>query len=207
MIQIVDSQFIKSATKHSEYAETPYLEIAFAGKSNVGKSSFINALTGRRNIAKTSSTPGKTRLINFFDVRVIRYDDDKTRLGEGFFMLTDLPGYGYAKVSKTERESWKYMIDEYLATRSNLRLMFLLVDIRHSADPKDLVMKDLLVHKNIPFIIVATKADKIGHNAAESRRREFSKSFGVAQERIIAVSSVKKTGLDKVLRQLEEILF
>lgn len=207
MIQIAESEYITSATKKKEYPETPFFEIAFCGKSNVGKSSLINALLMRKKIAKTSSTPGKTRLINFFNVRVIRYNQAKERVGEGNFILTDLPGYGYAKVSKDERERWKYMIDEYLNERTNLRLMLLLIDIRHDADPKDLLMKDLLSQKQIPFIIAATKSDKVGKNVAQSQRKKLSKAFGIDESSIIAVSSLKKTGIEAITTRIEEMMF
>lgn len=207
MLNIVGSEFVTSAVKPDQYPEVPYFEIAVAGRSNVGKSSLINLLLNRKKIAKTSSTPGKTRLVNFFRVRVIRYNDDKERIGEGFFSFVDLPGYGYARVSKSERESWKVMIRKYLESRPQLRLLMLLVDIRHGIDPKDLVMVEMLQSYKILFMIIATKSDKIPKNEIPKYIKNMSKEMLIDPKQIVAVSSLKRTGLDKLMERLEEILF
>ena len=207
MLKIVESEFVSSAVKKEQYPETPFLEIAVAGRSNVGKSSLINILLNRKKIAKTSSTPGKTRLLNFFKVRVIRYNEQQERIGEGYFSLVDLPGYGYAKVSKTEREKWKAMIKNYLVSRPQLKLLLLLVDIRHSADPKDIMMIELLNSYALPSIIIATKSDKIRKNEIPGFRKKLSLELSKDKEDILSVSSLKKTGLENILLRLEELLF
>lgn len=207
MISIVNSEFITSAVKPEHYPESSYLEIAVAGRSNVGKSSLINILLNRKRIAKTSSTPGKTRLVNFFLVRVIRYNDNKERIGDGFFSLVDLPGYGYARVSKNERESWKKMVSLYLEKRQQLRLVLLLVDIRHDADYKDKLMIDMLKHYNLSFLIVATKSDKVPKNGIPRKLNDLSKQLGADRKDLIALSALKKTGLEELLSKIEQSLF
>ncbi len=207
MLHIAEAEFITSAVKPVQFPPSPYLEIAVAGRSNVGKSSLINILLNRKKIAKTSSTPGKTRLVNFFQVRVIRYDNSRERIGEGFFSLVDLPGYGYARVSKTERESWKTMIKGYLEDRPQLRLLLLLVDIRHSADPKDLLMLEMLNSYQLPYLIIATKADKIPKNSVRKQVDSLSQELHTERGNIVPVSALTKRGLDILINKLEEVLF
>ncbi|MCK5050242.1 MAG: YihA family ribosome biogenesis GTP-binding protein, partial [Candidatus Cloacimonetes bacterium] len=161
-MRIVESKFVKSAVKPVDYHPTAFAEIAFAGKSNVGKSTLINMLLNRKGIAKVSNKPGKTRLINFFE---IRFKIDEKEL-DGFFSFVDLPGYGYAKVSKTQRDSWKKMILTFFENRLQLRGVVCLVDIRHKADPKDILMIQMLQSMNIPFMVAATKSDKIPKSKA-----------------------------------------
>jgi GTP-binding protein len=206
MLKIAEAEFITSAVKPEQYPDAPYLEIAVAGRSNVGKSTLINLLLNRKKIAKTSSTPGKTRLINFFRVRIIRYDEQKERIGEGFFSLVDLPGYGYARVSKVEREKWKTMVQKYLTARPELRLMLLLVDIRHDADAKDIMMSEMLRAHNLPFLIIATKADKIKKTEVQKFRSLLSRTFDVQLSDILPVSALKKTGMEELLNRLEDNL-
>lgn len=142
------SDLEKVAVKKETYPANNLPEFAFAGRSNVGKSSFINAMLGRKNLARTSSTPGKTRTINFYKV-----NED--------LRLVDLPGYGYAKVSKKEKDSWANIINEYLETRENLLETILLVDIRHDPTQLDLQMYDYLLASGFSGIVIATKKDKI----------------------------------------------
>ena len=143
-----NAEILLSAVSKAQYPEDDLPEIALAGRSNVGKSSFINTLLGRKNLARTSGKPGKTQQLNFYNI------DDKIR-------FVDVPGYGYAKVSKTERAKWGKMIEEYLTTRENLRVVVSLVDMRHEPSADDVQMYDFLKFYDIPVIIVATKADKI----------------------------------------------
>ncbi len=154
------AEFLLSASAPSHFPETPYAEIAFAGRSNVGKSSLLNKLLRRKNLAKTSATPGKTRLINFFRV------DDR-------FQLVDLPGYGYAKVSKTEREAWRRLIESYLVERDQLRLLVSLIDIRHEPTKLDRELLDWLERVQLPYAVVLTKADKVKQGMIERREREL----------------------------------
>lgn len=147
-MRVISAEFVKSATKPSEYPPENLPEIAIAGKSNVGKSSLINTLVNRKNLAKTSSSPGRTQTINFFRV------NEK-------ISLVDLPGYGYAKVSLRIRETWKPMVESYLQTREGIRMVVLILDARRGASPEDLTLLDWLDYHQIPPLIVLTKADKL----------------------------------------------
>lgn len=151
MIRITSAEFITSAVKTADYPAGDIPEVALAGRSNVGKSSLLNKLVSRKGLARTSNTPGRTRLINFFLV------NDQ-------FHLVDLPGYGYAKVSAGERESWRKMVEGYLKTRKSLRGVALLVDSRHQPTALDVQMYGWLKHRGIPAVVVATKADKLSRS-------------------------------------------
>lgn len=147
-MKVTSSEIVISAVKPAQYPDVNIPEIALAGRSNVGKSSFINKILARKNLARTSSKPGKTQTLNFYIINEILH-------------FVDVPGYGYAKVSKTEREAWGKMIETYITTREQLRAVVLLVDVRHPPSKDDVLMYNFLKHYNIPTIIVATKADKI----------------------------------------------
>lgn len=147
-MQVNFADIVMSAVSPAQYPTEGYPEIALAGRSNVGKSSFINTLLNRKKLARTSSKPGKTRTINFYDIN-----------HEFFFV--DVPGYGYAKVSKKEREKWGTMMNEYFTQRKELVLTILLVDFRHEPSPEDCQMYDFLKYYDLPVLVVATKADKI----------------------------------------------
>lgn len=180
-----NAEILLSAANKSHYPQDDIPEIALAGRSNVGKSSFINTLLNRKNLARTSGKPGKTQLLNFFNI------DDKLR-------FVDVPGYGYAKVSKTERAKWGKMIEEYLTIRDNLRAVVSLVDLRHDPSADDVQMYEFLKYYEIPVIVVATKADKIPrgewnkHESAIKKKLDFDKT-----DDFIIFSSVDKTGLDQ----------
>jgi len=199
-MRIVESQFITSAVKPDQYPPSQYSDIAFAGKSNVGKSSLLNTLLGRKRIAKISSTPGKTRLINFFSVRFKTGENEET----GYMNFVDLPGYGYAKVSKKERDSWKKMLSNYFNFRHQLKAVIVLVDIRHKADEKDKMMINMLRDNNIHFIVAATKSDKIPKNKIMKITKNLKIEFGLSD--IIAVSSLKKTGTDELLQRINKLI-
>ena len=179
-----NAEILLSAANKSHYPQDEIPEIALAGRSNVGKSSFINTLLNRKNLARTSGKPGKTQLLNFFNI------DDKLR-------FVDVPGYGYAKVSKTERAKWGKMIEEYLTSRENLRAVVSLVDFRHEPSADDVQMYEFLKYYEIPVIVVATKADKVPRgkwNKYESvikKKLDFDKN-----DDFIVFSSVNKDGLD-----------
>lgn len=179
-----NAEILLSAANKSHYPQDEIPEIALAGRSNVGKSSFINTLLNRKNLARTSGKPGKTQLLNFFNI------DDKLR-------FVDVPGYGYAKVSKTERAKWGKMIEEYLTSRENLRAVVSLVDVRHEPSTDDVQMYEFLKYYEIPVIVVATKADKVPRgkwNKYESvikKKLDFDKN-----DDFIFFSSVNKDGLD-----------
>lgn len=169
-------------------------EIAFVGRSNVGKSSFINAFLGRKDLAKTSSKPGKTRTINFYNI-------DKK------FRLVDLPGYGYAKVSKTEKAKWDKLINEYLHDRENLKEVFLLVDIRHEPTNLDLQMYNWIIESGFTGFIIATKYDKISRNQLHKHIKQIMKKLDVADEDLIfAYSSETGHNIGVINEQVEVIV-
>ena len=179
-----NASILLSAANKSHYPQDELPEIALSGRSNVGKSSFINTLLGRKNLARTSSKPGKTQLLNFYNI------DDKLR-------FVDVPGYGYAKVSKAERAKWGKMIEDYLISRDNLRAVVSLVDFRHDPSADDVQMYEFLKYYDIPVILVATKADKVPrgkwnkHEVAIKKKLNFDKF-----DQFIIFSSVDRTGLD-----------
>ena len=200
MIQIIESKFIKSAVKPDQYPATGFAEFAFVGKSNVGKSSLINTVLNRKTLAKVSSQPGKTRLINFF---VIRF---KAGQENGYFTLVDLPGYGYAKVNKTEREKWKSMITDYFHYRLQLIAVVVLVDIRHKADNKDLAVMQMLTEYQKNFCVIATKSDKIPKTQQLSRINKLRKEYIYLHDKIIPFSALKKRGINEILDWMENQL-
>lgn len=180
-----NAEILLSAANKSHYPQDNIPEIALAGRSNVGKSSFINTLLNRKNLARTSGKPGKTQLLNFFDI-------------DGKLRFVDVPGYGYAKVSKSERAKWGKMIEEYLTSRDNLRAVVSLVDLRHDPSADDVQMYEFLKYYEIPVIVVATKADKIPrgkwnkYESAIKKKLDFDKN-----DDFIIFSSVNKAGLDE----------
>lgn len=192
MLRFVESFFVKSAAAPKDYPASAYPEFAIAGRSNVGKSTLINLLTDRRKLAKTSNHPGKTRLLNFF---LIRWKDDKAAT-EGRLQLTDLPGYGFAEVSQAEQEKWRKMLTHYFDERQQLRGIILLVDIRHAADPKDILMLELLRLRKLDYCVVATKADKIPKTKISKTLQLLAKGLGLEGIPLYAVSALKNTGLD-----------
>lgn len=194
MFRLVQSYFVKSAVEPVDYPASAFAEFAFAGRSNVGKSTLINLITGVHGLAKTSSTPGKTRLLNFF---LIRWKDDETA-SEGRLQLTDLPGYGFAEVGQAEQEKWRKMINRYFEEREQLKAIIVLVDIRHPADDKDILMLELLRLRGIEHCVVATKADKIPKNKIPKTLQLLSKGLGLKDEPIYPVSALKKTGMDQI---------
>lgn len=177
--------------KMSQYPDDKKPEIAFAGKSNVGKSTLINGMIGRKALARTSSQPGKTRTINFYDVEDVLY-------------FVDLPGYGYAKAPKSEIERWGKMIDEYLNKRETLMGIVLLVDIRHEPGENDKLMYDWLKHYGYDIIIVATKMDKIKRSQIQKQLSCIKKSLNMAPEdKLIAFSGETKVGVEELWSIIE----
>lgn len=191
---IKKSRFVLSLSELKPFQGQGLPEIALAGKSNVGKSSLINSLTNNSKLARTSSEPGKTRLVNFYE------------LNEEMF-LVDLPGYGFAKAPKTERERWAGMIEGYLEKSENLRHVFQLVDIRHTPTQEDVMMINYLRHYDIPFTVIATKADKLSKAQRGRQIPVICRTLVVQPWEIIQYSSEDKTGRDKLLEQIEAILY
>ena len=182
-------KFLKSAVKREDYPPPVYPEVAFVGRSNVGKSSIINAILGR-NIAKVSSSPGKTRLINFFLV-----NDN--------FYFVDLPGYGFAKVSKAEREKWRKMIERYFHTRENLKNVVLLVDSRHKPTELDIIMKEWLETLGIPFVVVGTKMDKLNQSEKAKAKKIIRETLNLDKNFPVFLTSAKeKTGITELTKFL-----
>ena len=179
-----NAEILLSAANKSHYPQDDIPEIALAGRSNVGKSSFINTLLNRKNLARTSGKPGKTQLLNFFNI------DEKLR-------FVDVPGYGYAKVSKSERAKWGKMIEEYLTSRENLRAVVSLVDLRHDPSADDVQMYEFLKYYEIPVILVATKADKIPRGKWNKHESAIKKKLNFdPNDDFILFSSVHNTGME-----------
>ena len=165
-------------------------EVSFVGRSNVGKSSLLNRLLGRKQLARVSSVPGNTANINFFDVDGIKF--------------VDLPGYGYAKVSHTEKQRWADLIGGYFEQERSFNLVISLVDIRHEAQKLDLQMVDFLTEAELPFVVALTKADKITRNKQNQTAATLRSSFDLAQEQIIITSSETGLGIDELRRRIED---
>ena len=190
-MKIKEASFVGSFVKPEQFPDEMMPEIALAGRSNVGKSSLINTLLGRKKLAKTSGTPGKTRTINFY------------RINQNFFFV-DLPGYGYAKVSKKERDSWGKMIENYLTKRENLREVVLLVDIRHDPSEDDRIMYEWIRHQGFGHLVVATKADKLSRSRQMQQMRRIKTKLAMPDSSVILpFSALKKTGTEEVWELLE----
>lgn len=193
-MKISKSDLQAIAVKPNQYPKDDLYEIAFAGRSNVGKSSFINSMINRVNLARTSSKPGKTRTINFY-------------LINENFRFVDLPGYGYAQVSKGERKKWGQIIEEYLVERENLKEVVLIVDIRHEPTDSDLMMYDWIRSFGYMGIVIATKADKISKGKWQKHVKIIREKLGVEDSNlIIPYSAEKKINKDLVWKRFEEIL-
>lgn len=192
---INQSEFAVSAVKASQYPAGGLDEIALAGRSNVGKSSLINTLLQRKNLARTSSSPGKTQTLNFY-----RVDSDQAD-----FYLVDVPGYGYAKVSKKQREEFGEMIQDYLETRAYLKGLILLIDGRHEPTADDIAMYDYAQYLDLPILVVATKMDKIKKNAFNKTEAAFRKHLNLNKENVtfLPFSSVTKLNVDQVKNWIE----
>ena len=192
-ITVARSEYVTSAVSKKTCPEETLPEIVFVGRSNVGKSSLINSLTRRKSLARTSGTPGKTQTINFFRV-TLKVAEDRREI---FFV--DLPGYGYAKTSKTNRKLWAKFVDEYLSSGRDIKFVCQLVDMRHEPQESDLQSFASLVEKNLPVLIVATKSDKIGKTVRQKHLDAIQKAFGLDAESILPYSSTKNEGRSELL--------
>ena len=194
MIKIKKSELETVAVKPSQYPPAGLPEIAFAGRSNVGKSSLLNLLTGRKALARVSGSPGKTRTINFYTVN-------------DAFRIVDLPGYGYAKISKSVSENWGEMMESYLSNREGLKKVIQLVDVRHAPSAQDVQMYEYLKYYGLDGIVVATKADKVSRNELQKCISVIRKTLGLSPEdKVIPISSLKRTGHDILLGEIEKLL-
>ena len=191
MILIKDAKFVVSAADKKGFLKPDKPMIAVCGKSNVGKSSFINMLANKNKLARTSGDPGRTRLVNYFDF--------------GEFLLADLPGYGFARVSKAEKEKWGKMLDDFFAEKENIAHVFALADIRHDPTRDDLTMIDYLYYERIPFTVVATKSDKLAKTRVKDAVRRIAAAFKTGEGNVLPVSAVTKKGKDEVLSLIEKI--
>lgn len=193
-MKITSAEFIKSAVWPPQYPPAIMPEIAFVGRSNVGKSSLINTLVGRKNLAKTSNTPGRTQLINFFEINKM-------------VSFVDLPGYGFAKVAQSVKKDWGDMIEAYLRERTNLALVVFILDIRRDPSIDDLSLRDWLGHYRIPCVYVLTKSDKLSNNQAIAQVRRIEKSIRISSENKFMVFSAKtQKGKGDIWQFIEEHL-
>lgn len=193
-MKIKNAEFLYSAGYPDQLTEQKVPEIAVAGRSNVGKSSFINFITGNGKLAKTSKEPGRTRLVNYFLVN------------GGEFMLVDLPGYGFARVSDEEKLKWAELIEAYFKSPAALRHVFLLLDIRREPGEGDVRMLNYMYHYVIPFTVILTKADKLSRMQAIDRRRKIAAALKIGADNIIISSSYAKQGKEDILTRIDEIL-
>lgn len=193
-MKITKSEFVISAVKPAQYPEDALPEIALAGRSNVGKSSLINCLIQRKNLARTSSKPGKTQTINFY------------RLNDQFY-FADVPGYGFARVSKSIRQAWGRMIERYMTSRENLRAVIQVVDIRHPPSKDDEQMFAFLQYHQLPTIVVATKADKISRNQQGKHLRVIRERLDLSPDvPLVLFSAVSRLGKEELWDQLSVYL-
>ncbi|WP_058307217.1 ribosome biogenesis GTP-binding protein YihA/YsxC [Gracilibacillus massiliensis] len=189
-MKVNKAEIVISAVSEKQYPNNRWPEIALAGRSNVGKSSFINKLINRKNLARTSSKPGKTQTLNFYTIN-------------DAFYFVDVPGYGYAKVSKKEREKWGKMMEEYFSLRDTLRLTVLIVDIRHKPTEDDRMMYDFLKHFEIPVLVIATKLDKIPKNKKDTHLKRVINTLEMdPDDAVIPFSAETSEGKEEVWRYL-----
>ncbi|MBP9920446.1 ribosome biogenesis GTP-binding protein YihA/YsxC [Proteiniclasticum ruminis] len=186
-MRIKNAEFVTSAVKQNQYPETVHPEVAFVGRSNVGKSTIINALTNRRKLAKVSNTPGRTRLVNFF-------------LINGQAMLVDLPGYGYAKISKSDKAAWGKIIEDYIVNSPNLKRFVLLVDSRHKPTQDDIAMMDYLRYYEKDVVVIGTKLDKLKRNDIKKSEKLIRETLQMEKEEpLFLYSSTSKENLQQVI--------
>ena len=192
-MKLQNSKFEISAVSEKQYPKGDLPEVVLVGKSNVGKSSFVNTMLGRKNLARTSNTPGKTRQINFYNV-------DNT------FYFVDLPGYGYSKMSKEEQVKVGKSIETYLAKRQNICLIVLVLDIRHEPTENDYMMYNYILKTNLPFIVVTNKADKIAITKVDEAKNKIKNFLGISYSTILPFSAERKIYSDKVWEKINKAL-
>jgi len=184
-MKVTSSEIVISAVKPEQYPKAPMPEFALAGRSNVGKSSFINKMINRKNLARTSSKPGKTQTLNFFIINNMLH-------------FVDVPGYGYAKAPKTERDSWGKMIETYLSTREQLKAVIMIVDLRHAPSKDDIAMYEYFKHHDLPCVVVATKSDKIPKGKWQKHQKVVRETLNMDKsDEILLFSSETGQGKDQ----------
>jgi GTP-binding protein len=193
-MQVSTAEFIKSATNPGNYPPPELAEIAFAGRSNVGKSSLINVLVNRKNLVRTSSTPGRTQLLNFFNIN------------QGSFSLVDLPGYGFAKVPLSVKKAWGPMMRTYLEKRECLKAVVFILDIRRTPREEDIQMLDWLEEFEVPTIPVITKIDKLKRSQRDKQIREIAEATGLPTDAFSLFSALSKEGKEDIWERIEDAL-
>lgn len=191
MTKITNAKFITSAASRTQFLSFDKPVVAVCGKSNVGKSSFINALAGQKKLAKVSKEPGRTRLVNYFDF--------------GAFVLADLPGYGYARVSREEKKRWASLMEEFFS-QTDIAHVFALADIRHDPTADDRQMIEYLYFNAMPFTVIATKADKLSREGCRKGVRNIAAAYKCGEGNVLAVSSQSRQGLESVFERLAQII-
>lgn len=192
MLKITNAEFITSAAGKAQFVKSEKPIIAVCGKSNVGKSSFINMLANRKKLAKVSKDPGRTRLINYFDF--------------GEFILADLPGYGFARVSREEKLKWARLLDDFFAEKDKISHVFALADIRHDPTADDMQMIEYLYYHLVPFTVIATKADKLSKSAQYKSKTNIAAFYKCGADNIIATSAQTRQGCEDVLAAIERFI-
>ena len=187
------AEFLSSAARPKDKIKSGLPQIAVVGKSNVGKSSFINYFAHDGKLARVSKQPGRTKMINYF-------------LINREFILADLPGYGFARVSQEEKRRWAELIDDYLANEPDICLVIFLVDIRHDPTQDDMIMYNFLFKTGLPFIVVATKADKLSKSQIKPQLARIANIFKLGVDNVLAISNENKTGMDAVYAKIEQAL-
>ena len=192
-VKILDVKLTISAVRQSQFPIDNKNEFLLVGRSNVGKSSFINTIINRKNFARTSAKPGKTQTLNFY-------------LVNDYFYLVDAPGYGFASVSKQLKNKFGLIMEDYLEQRSNLKMVFMLIDFRHKPTDDDIMMYEYLCHYNIPVSLICTKVDKVSKNNHEKQISTICKTLNISKENLILFSSITKMGRQEVYNKLTETL-
>lgn len=193
MIRFINCKFVKSASKKEEFLQDNVPQVAVVGRSNVGKSSLINMLSNNSKLAKTSSAPGRTRLVNYFDINKQ-------------FYLVDLPGYGFAQAAKNIKEQWDNTLDEYFEFTTNLKLVFVLLDCRRIPSELDILMINYLIEKGIPYALVLTKTDKLSKSELSDNINNISKVMRHNKELFVVTSANKRQGANEIANTIEQYL-
>lgn len=199
---ITQGTYLASAVCKEQYPEVPRKEIVFIGRSNVGKSSLINSLTRVKNLARVSSQPGKTQTINFYEIGAKLPQVEERQE----FYLVDLPGYGYAKTGAQRRKIWSKFINEYLLSSPRIQFVCQLIDVRHEPMASDVEMFRWLVENNLPVLVIATKADKIGKNTVAKNVAAIKRSLGIPDLDVLPYSSLKNQGRQELLQVIADCL-